>query len=47
MGRACSKNGKKRNVYRLLLGNPEGNVLLRRPKRTWVDKMKIYWVDGA
>jgi hypothetical protein len=24
MGRACSRNGEKRNVYRLLVGKPEG-----------------------
>jgi hypothetical protein len=24
MGGACSKNGEKRNAYRLLVGKPEG-----------------------
>jgi hypothetical protein len=24
MGRACSKNWEKRNAYRILVGNPEG-----------------------
>jgi hypothetical protein len=32
MGGACSVNGEKRNVYRILVGNPEG-----RPKHRWVD----------
>jgi hypothetical protein len=35
MGRACSKNGKKRNAYRILVGKPEGKKPLGRPKRRW------------
>jgi hypothetical protein len=31
-----------RNVYRLLVGNPEGKRPLGRPKRRWVDNIKIY-----
>jgi hypothetical protein len=34
MGAACSKNGEKRNVYRLLVGKPEGKRPLGRP--TWM-----------
>jgi hypothetical protein len=41
MGRACSTNGGKRNAYRILLGNPEGKRPLRRPRRSWVDNIKI------
>jgi hypothetical protein len=33
MGRACSMNGAKRNAYRILVGNPEGNTPLGRPRR--------------
>jgi hypothetical protein len=29
--------GEKRNVYRLLVGKPERNGPLRRPRRRWVD----------
>jgi hypothetical protein len=36
MGRACSTNVEKRNAYRILVGKPEG-----RPRRTWVDNIKI------
>jgi hypothetical protein len=32
-------NGEKRNVCRILVGKPEGP--LGRPKRRWVDNMKI------
>jgi hypothetical protein len=33
--------GKKRNVYRLLVGKPEGNRPLGRPSRRWVDNIKM------
>jgi hypothetical protein len=37
VGGACSKNGGERNVYRLLVGKPEGRRPLGRPRRRWVD----------
>jgi hypothetical protein len=33
--------GKKRNAYKLSVGEPEGKRPLGRPKRTWVDNIKI------
>jgi hypothetical protein len=33
--------GEKRNVYRLLVGKPEGRRPLRRPRRRWVNEIKI------
>jgi hypothetical protein len=33
--------GEKRNAYRLLVGKPEGKRLLGRPRRRWVDNMRI------
>jgi hypothetical protein len=33
--------GEKRNVYRLLVGKPEGKRLLGRPRRRWMDKIKM------
>jgi hypothetical protein len=39
MVRACSTNGEKRNTYRVLLGKPEANRPLARPRRTWVDNL--------
>jgi hypothetical protein len=40
MGGPCSKNGEKRNAYRLLVGKPEGNRPLGRQRRRWVDNIK-------
>jgi hypothetical protein len=33
--------GEKRNVYRLLVGKPEGKRPLGKPRRTWIDNIKI------
>jgi hypothetical protein len=33
--------GEKRNVYRLLVGKPEGKRPLGRPRRRWMDNIKI------
>jgi hypothetical protein len=47
--------GKKRNAYRILVGNPEGKRPLGRPRRRWVDNIKMDlerwdgmdWIDLA
>jgi hypothetical protein len=41
MGRACSKNGEKRNLYRLLVGKSEGKRPLGRSKGRWVENTSI------
>jgi hypothetical protein len=33
--------GEKRNVYRLLVVKPEGKKPLGRPRRRWIDNIKI------
>jgi hypothetical protein len=33
--------GKKRNVYRILVGKPDENKLVGRPRRGWVDNIKM------
>jgi hypothetical protein len=33
--------GETRNAYRILMGKPEGNRPLWRPRRRWVDSIKI------
>jgi hypothetical protein len=35
-----ARMGEKRNVYRLLVGEPEGNRPLGRPRRRWIDNTK-------
>jgi hypothetical protein len=57
MGGSCSTNGEKRNVYRLLVGNPEGKRPLGRPRRRLVDNNRtdlgevgwgdVDWIDLA
>jgi hypothetical protein len=57
MCRACSTNGEKKNAYKILVGNPEGKRPLGRPRRRWVDNIKmdlreigwvgIDWIDLA
>jgi hypothetical protein len=32
---------EKRNAYRLLVGKPEGNRQLGRPRQMWVDNIKM------
>jgi hypothetical protein len=41
MGRACSTNGETRDAYRILMGEPEGKRPLGRPRRRWVDDIKM------
>jgi hypothetical protein len=36
-----AKIGAKRNAHRILVGNPEGKEPLGRPRRRWVDNIKI------
>ena len=33
--------GEGRNVYRVLVGKPEGRRQLRRPRRRWEDNIKM------
>jgi hypothetical protein len=57
MGGPCSTYGEKRNKYRLLVGKPEGKRPLGRPRRRWVDKIRmdlgevgwdnVYWIGLA
>jgi hypothetical protein len=45
MGRACSTIGEKRNAYRALVGKTEGKRPLGRPRRKWVDNIKMYFTE--
>jgi transposase len=52
MGRACTTNGGKKNVYRIVVRKPEGKRPLGRPRRRLVDNIKMDrydmdWIDVA
>jgi hypothetical protein len=36
-----ARMGEKRNIYRLLVGKPEGKKQLGRPRRRWIDNIKM------
>jgi hypothetical protein len=36
-----ARMGEKRNAYRLLVGKPEGKRPLGRPRRRWVDNIRM------
>jgi hypothetical protein len=52
-----ARTGEKRNAYRLLVGKPEGKIPLGRPRRRWVDNIRmdlgevgwddVDWIDLA
>jgi hypothetical protein len=42
---ACSTNGVKRNAYRILVVRPEGKGQLGRPRRRWVDNIKMDHIE--
>jgi len=47
---ACSLYGREKGEYRILVGKPEGNKPLGRPRRSWMDNIemdlqKVSW-DG-
>jgi hypothetical protein len=37
--------GEKRNVYRLLVGKPEGRRPLGRPRHRWLDNIRMDLVE--
>jgi hypothetical protein len=41
MGTACSTNAEKRNSCRILVGKPKGQRPLGRPRRGWVNNIKM------
>jgi hypothetical protein len=45
MSRACSTNGGKKNAYRILVGEPKVERPLERPRRRWVDNIKMDLID--
>jgi hypothetical protein len=49
MGRACSTNGEKKNVYGISVGKPEGRRPLGSQRYRWVDSIKMGYreLDGV
>jgi hypothetical protein len=45
MDGACSTNGEKRNAYRLFVEKPEGRKPLGRPRRKWLDNIRLDLVE--
>jgi hypothetical protein len=43
--RHVPRMGEKRNAYRLLVGKPEGRRPLGRPRRRWVDNIRMDLVE--
>jgi hypothetical protein len=41
VGGTCGTKGEKSNVYRLLVGKPEGKRPLGRARRRWIDNIKM------
>jgi hypothetical protein len=39
--RNVARMGVKRNAYRLLVGKPKGKRPLERPRRRWIDNIKM------
>jgi hypothetical protein len=40
-----TRMGKKRNAYRLLVGKPEGRRPQGRPRRRWLDNIRMDLVE--
>jgi hypothetical protein len=40
-----ARMGEKRNSYRLLMGKPEGRMPLGRPRRRWLDNIRMDLVE--
>jgi len=36
-----ARMGEEREVYRFLVGKPEGRIPVRRPRRIWVDNIRM------
>ena len=41
MFKNVARMGEERGVYRVLVGKPEGKRLMGRPRRRWVDNIRM------
>jgi hypothetical protein len=42
-----ARMGETRNAYRVLVGKREGKRPQGRPRRRWVDNIRMDWIDMA
>jgi hypothetical protein len=42
MGEVCSTDGHMINVFKILVGKPEGKRPLRRPRHRWENSINLY-----
>jgi hypothetical protein len=47
MGRACSTNGEEKNAFTILVGKPEGKRALGRPRRRWMNNIKMNFRENG
>jgi hypothetical protein len=45
VGGTCGTNEESKNVYRLLVEKPEGKRPLGRPRRRWIDNIKMLLLE--
>jgi hypothetical protein len=45
LAKHVARMGEKRNLYRLMVGKPEGKRPLGRPRRRWIDNIKMTLVE--
>jgi hypothetical protein len=45
VGGECSTNGEKSNAYRLLVRKPEGKKQLGKPRRRWLNNIRMDLVE--
>jgi hypothetical protein len=41
MGMKCSRKGREKEAYKILVGKPKGKTSLDRPRRRWVGNIMI------
>jgi hypothetical protein len=41
VGGTCDRKGEEREVFRVLMGKPEGTRPLRSPRRRWEDRIRV------
>jgi hypothetical protein len=45
IGKACGRNRESENAYVIMMEKREGKGRLGRPRRSWVDNIKIWILE--